>query len=70
MNDEERLLEWQAENPWFGLLQPEADALMSVSAAAFHDRAVEKGMHPGGSEYLDYIDALMRLAFPEYEWPD
>lgn len=58
---DERAIEWQKANTWFG-----RDEGMTAYALALHKRLVnQEGVLPDRQEYYDRINAEMRMRFPE-----
>jgi hypothetical protein len=58
---DDRALEWQSENPWFG-----QDQEMTASALGLHDKLRTQGVAVGSEEYYATLDKTMRRRFPEY----
>lgn len=58
---DDRALEWQSENPWFG-----QDSEMTASALGLHDKLSKQGVIVGSEEYYATLDRTMRKRFPEY----
>lgn len=58
---DERALQWQKENPWFG-----SDDEMTSFALGAHKKLVESGVDPRTSEYYERLNARIRQVFPEY----
>ena len=58
---DDRALEWQSENPWFG-----QDSEMTASALGLHDKLSRQGVVVGSEEYYATLDRTMRKRFPEY----
>lgn len=58
---DDRALEWQSDNPWFG-----QDQEMTASALGLHDKLRTQGVVVGSEEYYATLDKTMRRRFPEY----
>ena len=59
---DDKTLDWQAKNQWFG--QPGYEELTSFSLG-LHQKLVNSGVDPRSDEYFERIDARMRSTFPE-----
>ena len=57
---DDRVMEWQAENPWFG-----QDEEMTASALGLHEKLKRQGVKIGSEEYYAQLDKTMRKRFPE-----
>lgn len=57
---DERALNWQAKNTWFG-----SDEEMTSLALGLHEKLVRLGISPTSDEYYRRIDDTMRKRFPE-----
>jgi len=57
---DDRVMEWQAENPWFG-----QDEEMTASALGLHEKLKRQGVKIGSDEYYAKLDETMRKRFPE-----
>ena len=57
---DERALNWQAKNEWFG-----RDEEMTSLALGLHEKLVRSGVSPTSDEYYRRIDDTMRKRFPE-----
>ena len=57
---DERVVEWQEENPWFG-----QDEEMTASALGLHEKLKRQGVKVGSDEYYATLDKTMRKRFPE-----
>ena len=57
---DDRVMEWQAENPWFG-----QDEEMTASALGLHEKLKRQGVKIGSEEYYTQLDKTMRKRFPE-----
>jgi len=57
---DDRVMEWQAENPWFG-----QDEEMTASALGLHEKLKRQGVKIGSEEYYSALDKTMRKRFPE-----
>ena len=58
---DDRALEWQSENPWFG-----QDQEMTAAALGLHDKLRTQGVVVGSEDYYATLDKTMRRRFPEY----
>ena len=58
---DERVLDWQGENPWFG-----QDRVMTATALGIHEDLREKGIEIGSEDYYAKLDKTMRKRFPDY----
>ena len=56
-----RVLEWQDENPWFG-----QDRVMTATALGVHEDLRDKGTEVGSEKYYAELDKTMRKRFPDY----
>jgi hypothetical protein len=57
---DERTLEWQNKNTWFG-----QDDEMTSFALGFHNKLAKQGITPSSEEYYQRIDKRMREVFPD-----
>jgi hypothetical protein len=57
---DEKTLNWQAKNQWFG-----RDDEMTAVAYAVHKKLVDSGVDPRTDRYFESIDSRMRQLFPE-----
>jgi hypothetical protein len=57
---DEKVMAWQAENPWFG-----QDEEMTASALGLHEKLKRQGVQIGSNEYYATLDKTMRKRFPE-----
>ena len=55
-----RVMEWQDENPWFG-----QDKVMTATALGVHEQLHEDGVEIGSEDYYAKLDKAMRKRFPE-----
>jgi hypothetical protein len=55
-----RVMEWQAENPWFG-----QDEEMTAAALGLHEKMARNGVKIGSDEYYETLDKTIRKRFPE-----
>ena len=58
---DDRVMEWQDENPWFG-----QDRVMTATALGIHEDLREKGIEIGSEDYYAKLDRTMRKRFPDY----
>lgn len=58
---DDRVMEWQEENPWFG-----QDRVMTATALGVHEDLREKGIDIGSEDYYAKLDKTMRKRFPDY----
>lgn len=58
---DDRVMEWQDENPWFG-----QDRVMTATALGIHEDLREKGIEIGSEDYYAKLDKTMRKRFPDY----
>jgi len=57
---DEKVMEWQARNPWFG-----QDEEMTASALGLHEKLRKSGIVVGSDRYYAELDKTMRKRFPE-----
>jgi len=57
---DDRVVEWQADNPWFG-----QDEEMTAAALGLHEKLKRQGVQVGSEEYYATLDKTMRKRFPE-----
>ena len=57
---DEKTLNWQAKNQWFG-----RDDEMTAFAFAVHKKLIASGADPRSDKYFESIDSRMRQVFPE-----
>jgi len=57
---DDRVMEWQVENPWFG-----QDEEMTAAALGLHEKLKRQGVKIGSEEYYSALDKTMRKRFPE-----
>lgn len=57
---DDRAMEWQEENPWFG-----KDEEMTSMALGLHEKLVKAGVDPRTEQYYEKVNARMREKFPE-----
>lgn len=57
---DERVMQWQSENPWFG-----QDEEMTAAALGLHEKLKRQGVEVGSEEYYAKLDATMRKRFSE-----
>lgn len=57
---EPRAVEWQKENPWFGV-----DSEMTALAYGLHENLVRNGVDTSSDQYYEAINKGMRKRFPE-----
>lgn len=57
---DEKTLNWQAKNQWFG-----RDEEMTAVAFAVHKKLIDSGVDPRSDRYFESIDSRMRKLFPE-----
>jgi hypothetical protein len=57
---DDRVVEWAADNPWFG-----QDEEMTAAAMGLHEKMKRQGMQIGSEEYYATLDKTMRKRFPE-----
>lgn len=58
---DDRALEWQAENKWFGV-----DEEGTSFALGLHSKLVKEGVDPNSDVYYERVNARMREKFPEH----
>jgi hypothetical protein len=58
---DDRVMEWQEENPWFG-----QDRVMTATALGIHEDLRDKGIEIGSEDYYAKLDKTMRKRFPDY----
>lgn len=58
---DERALEWQAQNKWFG-----TDDEATAAALGLHTKLVKEGVDPNSDTYYERVNARMREKFPEH----
>lgn len=56
-----RVMEWQEENPWFG-----QDRVMTATALGVHEDLRDNGVEIGSEKYYAELDKTMRKRFPDY----
>jgi hypothetical protein len=57
---DDKVMEWQAENPWFG-----QDEEMTAAALGLHEKLKRQGVKIGSDEYYATLDKTIRKRFPE-----
>jgi len=57
---DDRVVEWQADNPWFG-----QDEEMTAAALGLHEKLRKNGVVVGSDRYYAELDKTMRKRFPE-----
>lgn len=57
---DQRVLEWQENNPWFG-----QDEEMTAAALGLHEKMARNGVKIGSDEYYETLDKTIRKRFPE-----
>jgi hypothetical protein len=58
---DEKALDWQERNEWFG-----KDKEMTSAALGLHAKLVDEGVPVGSKEYYNVLDKTMRRRFNEY----
>ena len=58
---DQRVIEWQEENPWFG-----QNRVMTAMALGVHEDLRENGVEVGSEDYYAKLDKTMRKRFPDY----
>jgi hypothetical protein len=58
---DQRVMEWQEENPWFG-----QNRVMTAMALGVHEDLRENGVEVGSEDYYAKLDKTMRKRFPDY----